>query len=290
MASTRKVAIILLSTFMLIIFLQLPATANYKRIVSLYPGHTDNIIALGASSKLVGISKSSDTDQLPGIPRFSLNTGAEEILALHPDLVIIRTLIEQQNPELRKILERTGVKVMLIDPPSWNDFGKYLQELAPLIGSDPKKATDKLESLRNQIKSEAARYSSKKAPVVFVEATEREIHTCSPNSWAANLLQLAGGINSAKEAKPLRKGSNIATWGLEKTLKSVSTGLDIYIIQQGAMNGSDLNKFNKRPWSPVLKKVKVATMPESFLSRPSLLGLDSGGKIIIEILYGKPIR
>ena len=82
--------------YVLIIFLLSPfqAEAAAKRIVSLYPGHTDNIVALGGEKRLVAVSKNDDDDMLPGLPRFSAKSGAEEILALKPDLVLTRGLAE----------------------------------------------------------------------------------------------------------------------------------------------------------------------------------------------------
>ena len=92
--------------YVLIIFLLSPlrAEAAAKRIVSLYPGHTDNIVALGGERQLVAVSKNDDDDMLPKLPRFSAKSGAEEILALKPDLVLTRGLAERQNPQLRSVL------------------------------------------------------------------------------------------------------------------------------------------------------------------------------------------
>lgn len=127
-------------TIFLMLFVLVAPTAAYERIVSLYPGHTDNIVALGGQSRLVGLSKSDDPSRLPELPRFALNVGAEALLALKPDLVLTRTLVEKQNPELRGVLERAGVPVMLVDPPSWDGFVAYLRALAPLIGVAPQAA------------------------------------------------------------------------------------------------------------------------------------------------------
>ena len=91
----------------------------------------------------------------------------------------------------------------------------------------------------------------------------------------------------AKDAKPLRPGSSIAAWGVERVLKSLENkNLDIYIIQTGAMNRATLDDFYKREWSGALKDVKVREVPEKYLSRPSLLGLEKGLNELRKILRG----
>ena len=44
-----------------------------------------------------------------------MKAGPEALLALRPDLVLTRTLADSQNPELKKVLERAGVRVEVID-------------------------------------------------------------------------------------------------------------------------------------------------------------------------------
>ena len=276
--------------YILIMFMLSPfrADAEARRIVSLYPGHTDNIVALGEEKRLVAISKNDDGETLPQLKRFSARSSAEEILALKPDLVLTRGLAERQNPQLRSVLERAGVRVVSIEPPQWDDFASYLRELAELIGCDPEAAEAKLKKIRKSIAAEASKRSKGKKPAVFIEATAKELHTCSPGSWAAKLIELAGGRNAAADAKPIRSGSAIAPYGLERILKAAAAGeIDVYIVQRGAMNAADMDALAARPWYTALKDIKTAVVPENELSRPSLLGLEAGGRRLIKIFYGE---
>ena len=148
------------------------------------------------------------------------------------------------------------MKILCLDPPEFNEFDDYLKILADNLG-----------------------LKAKRKPRVFIEATGREIHTCSPKSWAANLIFMAGGVNIANDAKPLRTGSSIASWGVERVLKSLND-LDIYIIQTGTMNNTTLENFYNREWTKALKErnIKVYEIPERFLSRPSLIGREKALK------------
>ena len=260
----------------------------YDRIISLYAGHTDNLIALGAERKLAGVTKNYGPAELPGLPRVPSRPGAEALLALRPDLVIMRTLTEKQLPALKDTLTRAGVAVRVIDPPDWKDFPGYLAELAPLADVSPGEAAGRFALLCKTLRETASSHrGGRPAPSVLVEATGRELHTCSPESWAAHLIELCGGDNAAKSATPTRRGSAVAPWGAERTLQAIAKGLQIYLIQQGPMNGTDSAALKKRPWSAALSRVRTVFIPEDELSRPSLLSLQRGGERLIHIFYGE---
>lgn len=290
MARVRRVKKTLVLMFcMLLAAACLPHVSEAaSRVVSLYAAHTENIVALGAGSLLVGVSAHDDPALLAKLPRVPSKAGAEMVLALKPDLVLTRSFSVSQNPNLYKILERAGIKVAVLDPPTWSGFMNYLRELALLLGVDSGKAAARFVEVSSGIENAAkARSKGKTRPLVFVESTSPGMRTCAPDSWAANLIRLAGGKNVASGAVPTSKGSTVAVWGLERLLRIAETGLDVYIVQHGAMNAATLEDVKRRPWAAALKNVKVAEVPEAYLSRPSLTGLEKGGQILIDIFYGE---
>ena len=262
--------------FMLMIMI-CPLNAETLRVISLYPGHSDNISAMGGN--LVAVSENDDVDFLPELPRVPLRSGAERILALRPDIVVTRPFAERINPNMYDILRRSGVKVISIDPPKWDDFPEYLITLAESLNLNPIDGISRLNSLLAEIESPS---SELHRPRVFLEATSRELHTCAPDSWPARLIALAGGVNIAVDAVPLREGSTIAPYGVERLLKNAAS-LDVYIIQTGAMNTSTAENFRAREWSGALSHVRVYEIPEKYISRPSLLGLEKGLKYLQQI-------
>ncbi len=253
------------------------------RVISLYPGHSDNIYAMGGGNMLVALSDNDDADLMPELPRISLRSGAEKVLSLRPDVVITRSFAERINPGMYDVLRRAGVRVLSIDPPSWDDFPDYLRALALELGLDPEAAISRLNAIHEDI---SRRAKNSHHPRVFLEATFREIHTCSPGSWAARLIALAGGVNIASEAVPIRTGSAIASWGVERVLKNAES-IDVYIIQSGAMNSAGVRGFNTREWAGALDNARVYEIPERDISRPSLLGLERGGNILLRIFQGE---
>ena len=260
-----------------------PAWGESLRVISLYPGHSDNIVAMGGSGILVALSENDDADLLPDLPRVPARSGAERMLALRPDVVITRSFAEKASPNVYEVLRRSGVRVVSIDPPSWDGFTEYLLKLAETVGLDPEAGLARLKFAVSRIKSQAVNVNH---PRVFLEATSREVHTCSPDSWASRLVALAGGVNVAGDAVPLREGSAVASWGAERAIKNAAS-LDVYIIQTGAMNTSTIRDFRSREWSGALSHVRVVEIPERYISRPSLLGLEKGGEILTRIFRGE---
>ena len=263
------------SIILLLMMMIRPAESETLRVISLYPGHSDNIFAMGGN--LVALSENDDADLLPELPRISLRSGAERILALRPDAVITRPFAERINPNMYDVLRRSGVKVISIDPPKWDDFPEYLLTLAESLNLNPVKGIALLDSALEGIESQSAEKTR-----VFLEATSRELHTCAPDSWPARLIALSGGVNIADDAKPLREGSTIAPYGVESLLRNAAS-LDVYIIQTGAMNPATLKDFHAREWASALSHARVYEIPERYISRPSLLGLEKGIKILRKI-------
>ena len=172
---------------------------------------------------------------------------------------------------------------MTLEVPEWADFPGYLTSLARSLGLNPEGALQKFTDITRRIRERVP--EGRPRPRVFLEAAGRELHTCSPLSWAANVIALAGGENIAHDARPLRPGSALASWGAERILQAADS-IDVYIIQTGVMNNASLKDFHARTWSRALTHAKVCTVPEKFISRPSLLGLEEGANMLLKIFWG----
>ena len=57
---------------------------------------------------------------------------------------------------------------------------------------------------------------------------------------AAKAISLAGGINIASDAKALREGTSIASYGVEKDIRE-QVKIDVFVSQRGAMNSGEMN-------------------------------------------------
>ncbi|MCI5212037.1 MAG: hypothetical protein D3910_25390, partial [Candidatus Electrothrix sp. ATG2] len=79
----------------------------FERIISLYGAHTRNLIDMGAGSQIVAIGRSDK--QLSDLPKLSFRDDPERLLALQPDLVLIRPMLSRSYPKMVERLEANGV-------------------------------------------------------------------------------------------------------------------------------------------------------------------------------------
>ncbi len=266
------------------IVLQQPA----KRIISLYSAHTENLFDLGLEQEIIGVS-SKETYPPASVkkPAFDYNGDPEKILAQQPDLVLIRPFIQKSKPDFVKALENANITVVCLYPENFNRFDDYIRKLALLTGKETV-AEEKLRQFHQQldeIKKTTSNITPKKR--VFFESTETEYRTITPDSIPANLLQLAGGINVAADAKAVSKESSIASYGVEKILARAAE-IDVYIAQSGAMNaGGSPASIKIRPAFNEIKAVQqnqIYNVDEKLVSSPTFR-LALGTKQLARILY-----
>lgn len=246
-----------------------PAT----RIVSLYAGHTENLIAIGARGNLVAASVTDDRSVVGDLPRLSLKPGVEQIMALRPDLVLVRSMQANAQAPLFEKLESLGVPVLVLDPPSWGEFVPYLERLGRLSGHEDEARAAAAGAAK--LMSAGAKPSS---IGVFLVVQGRTLSTCGPDSWAAHVVALAGGRNVAADAKPISPGSAVAPFGAERLL-SAGDAVEAVVLQQGAMNGTTSREFMSDPRFAGMRAVRagrVYDVREADISRPSLLRLEAG--------------
>ncbi|QXM06392.1 ABC transporter substrate-binding protein [Crassaminicella indica] len=244
-----------------------------KKIISLYSAHTENLFALGLDNEIIGIGKS---DAYPAAvmnkKRFDYRADPEKVIAVEPDLVLIRPFIKKSKPEFVEALENTGINVVSLYPDKFEEFPNYIKKLAILTGKEAV-AEKLLTKFNNDLKElESITKNIKPKVNVFFESTETEYRTITNDSMAAMAIKLAGGNNIAVDAKPIRKGTSIASFGAERILEKADE-IDVYVSQRGAMNaGGNLHSISIRPGFDTIKAVKegrVYTINEKLVSSPT---------------------
>ena len=79
----------------------------YRRIISLYGAHTENLFRLGLNDSIIGVSRhESFPPQALEKPVFSYHDDLEKFLAARPDLVLIRPMIDRGYARL---VSRLGI-------------------------------------------------------------------------------------------------------------------------------------------------------------------------------------
>ncbi|MDR1137879.1 MAG: ABC transporter substrate-binding protein [Synergistaceae bacterium] len=240
------------------------------RIVSLYAGHTENLIAIGARERIVAIGHDGEEWGL-SVPVLGAKPGIEQLAALAPDIVLTRPMMARSQGFFYNALKTFGISVVALDPPEWDDFGRYIELLGFVSGIG-----DGVGKMASDIMKDVASEAGEKGDVgVFLVTNGRTMATCTPDSWAAHVIETAGFRNAARGAVPVSNGSVIASFGAERLLASDGE-IDIILLQQGAMNTTRAEDFISDPRFSSLSAVKngmIFDVPEKDISRPSLLRL-----------------
>lgn len=255
----------------------------YSRIISLYPAHTENLLAMGAASKLIGISTS---DSGTGFPkdkeRFSYHDSAEKFIAARPDCILIRPMISNSKAALIEKLRKFGITIISLQPHSIAELHEYWRNLGRL--SDCSDAAEEMITRFNEdldrLKAKTANIDVNHRPKVYFESIHSRMKTFSPESIAIFCLTAAGGVNIARDAEP-RRGTNIASYSKERILARAGE-TDVFLAQVGRMNPIDRNSIINEPGFGAIKAIRddrILLIDEKLVSRPTVKLLEGIARI-----------
>jgi iron complex transport system substrate-binding protein len=165
-----------------------------QRIVSTVPANTEILFALGAGSRVVGVSSMDDYPpealSLPKVGTFELNQ--EAVTALDPDLVVGWT----GNADALKATKDRGVPVLLFGPESVDGVYACITSIGDAVGQPAAalKLVDKIKIQIDGIGNSAADLAD--SPKVFY-ALDNTLWTVGPGSFVDELISLAGATNVA---------------------------------------------------------------------------------------------
>ena len=262
----------------------------FQRIISLYGAHTENLFFLGLDQKIIGVGKNDlFPPQAETKQPFSYHDGPEKFLAARPDLVLIRPMISRGYPNLIDRLLRSGIETLSLQPGSPEDMFTYWSILGVLTGKQAE-ARDMVERFEKAVRA----YRALSDPIpnkkkVYFEAIHSRMKTFSQGSMALFVLDTAGGINVATDARPSR-GTNIAHYGKERIL-SHARDIDVYLAQKGPMNSISAADIRQEPGFHLIRAIQegsVFIVDEKIVSRPTfrlLNGIQRIGSILYPDLF-----
>ena len=257
----------------------------FTRIVSLYPAHTENLLRLGLDREIVACSPADRA--LPDRPRVQFQDDPERILALKPDLVLIRPMISRGYPNLVRILEQNKVRVVSLQPTEMDELFSYWQDLGILTGRE-EQARAMIATFNQRLAAMTASLNAipkEKRKRVYFEAMHEQMKTFAPTSMAMFVLESAGGVNVAMDADRMRE-TNIAAYGKERILAKAGQ-IDLYLAQSGRMNPVTVEDIVNEPGFGVIKAIRerqVFLVAEDMVSRPTM-GLIDGIAFVKSLLY-----
>ena len=247
---------------------------GFRRIISLYSAHTENLYSLGAADQIIGVS-TSDTypPETESKKKYSYREDPERFIAAAPDLILVRPMIERSYPQLVSKIREAGITVVSLQPTSVDEIFAYWKKLGKLCGREDK-ALEMIhrfqEGLASMEKKVMAIPQDKRVRVYF-ESMHQKMKTFAPTSIALFVLKNAGGINIATDATQVRT-TNIAAYSKERILAHAAE-IDVFVAQQGRMNPVTEDTIRNETGFIAIKAVQkdnIVLINEQLVSRPTI--------------------
>jgi iron complex transport system substrate-binding protein len=170
-----------------------------RRIVSLVPGVTEMLFAIGADDRLVG---RTDFCDYPAAARAKPSVGGmvapslELLVALKPDLVVVTS--SGNSDDTRVQLERLRLPVYLIDPHGLSDVFRTMERLGDLTERRAR-ADEMVAGLQGRVRAVAARVAARPRPRVLYVVWPDPLIVPGRGAAVTELIALAGGDSLTAE-------------------------------------------------------------------------------------------
>lgn len=168
-----------------------------QRIVSLAPGLTEILYAIGLDEKIVGVTSYCNwpyrARQKTRIGGFT-NPSVEKIVSLKPDLIVVTA--DGNRKDIMQKLERIGLSVYVTNPSDTAGILKSILDIGEITNrrKEAGKLVDKLQKRLNNIEAQI-RHKSK--PKVFFQIGLEPVITVGKGTLINETIERAGGINVA---------------------------------------------------------------------------------------------
>lgn len=242
-----------------------------QRIVSLAPGTTEILFALGAGDRVAGVTDWCNwppaAREKPKVGGFS-DANAERVLILKPDLVFTAGEIHRT---IGAALRQAGIRVVDVAPQTLDEVPEAVRKVAAAIG-EPAAG----ERLVRELAAKAARLAEMRRaaagppPRVFVEIWDKPFLTVGRQSFINDVIERAGGINAAGA---LRRG--YAPTDAESLLAMQP---DIYVIvnHTGSEKRYSRVASGEIAWGvPAIKKGNLFYLDGDLVTRPGPRSFDA---------------
>ena len=170
-----------------------------RRIVSLVPGVTEMLFAIGADDRLVG---RTDFCDYPAAARAKPSVGGmvapslELLVALKPDLVVVTS--SGNSDDTRVQLERLRLPVYLVDPHGLSDVFRTMERLGDLTERRAR-ADELVAGLQGRVRAVAARVAARPRPRVLYVVWPDPLIVPGRGAAVTELIALAGGDSLTAE-------------------------------------------------------------------------------------------
>lgn len=239
-----------------------------ERIITLAPGMTEVIYALGLEDKLVAVSSACD------YPKEALKKedvgridepNIEKIVSLEPDLVIAESVTKIESLER---LTELGIKNIGFKPVSINDTIDMIEDIAYLTSAAEagSELTSRMETEYQQLRELVNdKLENNERKRVFYEIWSDPLYTAGEATFIDSLIHDAGGYNVAREAE-----GSWPTYSLESL---IAADPEVYISSaHSTPNGLTLDELRDREIFreiSAFKNDRLYLVDQNLVNRPS---------------------
>lgn len=231
----------------------IPVTIN--RVVSTAPSVTENIFAVGAGDRLVGVTTFCNyPEEAKSIVKIgdTMTPNMENIVALKPEIVFVSTA--SQIEAFTKTLELNGIAVYVTSPKSLDDVFVELDKFVELFRTWDKVSVNSWRSRENQVWTSV---KDSRFPKVFIQISKEPLFTIGRDSFINSLIFKAGGESVTEKIES----------AYPKLSKETASTLnpEVIVLSDSEDNQGPNDAFKN---SPAVRNGRVYKVNADILSRP----------------------
>ncbi len=248
-----------------------PPAGGYSRIISLSPGITETLFAVGAGDRVVGVTRfcnwPPEAATRPKVGGF-LDPNYEAMVALRPDLVVTTPYNRAHIAEL----ERLGLRCVVVDQTTLDDILESVETLGRLSGNGDKARTLRA-SMQERIDAVRAKAAPLPHPRVLLSSGRDlrakkldEVYIVGRKTFLGDILRIAGGENAFPESAvdyPALSGEAILRLNPD-VIVEFTNGLD----ELGLSREDAVSPWRALPGLAAAEKGRIAVLDGARLTIP----------------------
>ncbi len=197
-----------------------------ERIVSLSPSNTEIVFALGAGSRLVGITSFCDyPDETSDIEKIGDFEGPniELLKKVQPDVILAGVYVQD---DIAIAIEGLGIPVIMTEASSFDGIPDSIALIGKIVGEE-EEAKRIILDMQNIIDGVKDRTIDSEKPEIFYIAWIDPLITTGSDTFVDDVITISGGLNIAEE---------IIGWTHYSTEELINRNPDMLIVAWHANN------------------------------------------------------
>lgn len=235
---------------------KIPLKVN--RAISLAPNLTENIFAIGAGDKLVGVTTFCDYPvEAKAIQKVgdTISPNMESVIALKPQIVFVSTA--SQMEAFTKLMEENGMAVFVTDPNSLDGIYKNLETLGEIFGTQ-ERAAQVIADMKARLGAIREKVGNEPPLRVFVQISKNPLFIAGRESFITEMIEQAGAISVTRDVP--------AAYAPLSNETALAMDPEAIVIPAGAGNEDPHDLFRE---SAAVRNGKVFRIKADLLMRPS---------------------